>query len=503
MKLISISTDKKVFDTNSGVRERITEYGKIFDELHLIVLTLGAQDQNLKIGHNVFIYPTNSKNRFFYLIDAFRIGRKLIKSPNLKTETVLSVQDPFETGLIGLLLKIIYKLPLQVQVHTDFTNKYFLTHSFLNFVRTPLGIVVLSFADSVRCVSERIVKSIHSLSNNISILPVYTNMRQAVDSKERSKDKTNPIRFLTISRLEKEKDLETAIKAFKKVVLSGIAAEFMIVGDGSQRSSLELLAKNLGLGDKTHFVGWQKNTENYYREADVYLSTSLYEGYGMSVIEAASFGLPCVLSDAGVAGYILKDKKEAFVCKQKEVSNFAKAMIELCFSQELRERMGESARNAVSKQYSMEQYLDLYKDSVHDALHFYYSGQGIFKKNILARYLVAGITGAGTQIGLLYILTDVLGFWYLYSSIISFVIAIVISFILQKLWTFGDKKVRTAHHQFGKYLVVAVCGICINTAFMYILVDIVHIWYILAQIITGAVIAIFNFLMYKFFVFKQ
>ena len=508
MKVISISTDSKIFKEGSAVRQRIVEYGKLFEKLDIVVFSKRDTENELrvtKIAENVFVYPTNSRNKLFYVWDAFLIIRKLIENYKLKIENsgnvVITSQDPFETGIIGLIIKFFYKLPFQVQVHTDFMNRYFITHSVLNFIRFPLGLFVLSFADSVRCVSERVAKSIHTLSHNISVLPVQTELKEReVETGEDSKK----ITFLTVARLEKEKDLGTAIKAFKQAVDNGVEAEFVIVGDGSQRRSLEALAKSLELGDEVKFVGWQKNLEEFYGRAHIYLSTSLYEGYGMSMVEAAQYGLPLVISDAGVAGELFFDKQEAFVLKPKNIRGFIEAMIQLAENADLRDIMGSKAKVAAQNSLvSGEKYLERYQNSVYQAKAHHAQNLNIFKKNILARYLVAGFTGAGTNIGLLYILTDIVGIWYLYSSAMSFVVAVVVSFMLQKFWTFADQNVEKVHHQFARFLGVALFGIIINTACMFFLVDVIGLWYILAQIITGALIAIINFLMYKFLIFNK
>ncbi len=509
MKVIAISTDRKIFDENSAVRQRMVEYGKIFDELHIIVFSqknLELRATSLKLSENVFVYPTNSRNKLFYIWDAFKVGRKIIlNSEFLIHNSVLSSQDPFETGIVGFLLKLVYKLPLQVQLHTDFANKYFISHSILNFIRFPLGLFVLSFADSVRVVSERIERSIHKLSNNVTVLPISSELRLLSDRRNvvNLNDSDN-VKFLTVCRLEKEKDLETAIRAFKTVVDHGIQTEFLIVGDGSERKSLELLAKSLEVGDKVKFIGWQNSLEKFYNEADIYISTSLYEGYGMSMVEAASFGLALVISDTGVAGDLFRNNEESLICKQKDVAGFAAAMFRLVSDRELMMSLGQNAKIAVNKnKIEFAEYLSGYRKSVEDASQFFNSGHGIFKKNILLRYLVAGITGASTQIGLLYIFTDVLYFWYLYSSVFSFLAAIIVSFLLQKFWTFADNKTGQMQNQFFKYIGVAIFGLLINTLSMFVLVDFLDLWYILAQIITGAFIAIINFLMYKFFIFNK
>lgn len=512
MNLISIGTDRKIFEQDSAVQQRIIEYGKIFDQLHVVVFSTNIADlKNIKLAENIFIYPTNSKSKLLYIWDAFLIGKSLsskIRNLNL----VVSTQDPFETGVVGLALKLFCKLPLQVQLHTDFANKYFISHSILNFIRFPLGLFVLSFADSVRVVSERVAKSVHSLAHNVSVLPIYTELKAKSLALRDSKDKRETVGFLTVARLEKEKGLKTAILAFKKVLEildvedpeQSRRTTFTIVGDGSERKALEALVDSLKVGEKVKFIGWQNSLEKFYNEADIYVSTSLYEGYGMSIVEAASFGLALVISDTGVADGLFKNGDAAIVCKQKDVTGFADAMFKLASDRSLRSRLGERAKSvADNHQTNLADYLNKYKQSVIDASQFFNSGHGIFKKNILLRYLVAGIMGASTQIGLLYVFTDILHFWYLYSSVFSFLAAIIVSFLLQKFWTFADNKTEQMQNQFFKYLGVAILGLLINTLSMFVLVDLLGLWYILAQIITGAFIAIMNFLMYKFFIFNK
>ena len=510
MKVISLGMGQNIFEESSAVRQRQIEYGKIFDELHLVVFTPGSPKfENKKLSENVFLYPTKSKSRILYILDFFKIVKNLLNKSN-KRDFVLTVQDPFELGIVGVFIKLIYKLPIQIQIHTDFANKYFIFHSPLNFLRFLISHVTLSFADSVRVVSSRIAKNIQIDPQYLSVLPIIVN--HELRTKNYAKENAEKIVFLTVARLEKEKDLETAIKAFKKVVdkldvedpeLSR-GAEFVIVGDGSQKKSLESKVRNLDIENRVKFVGWQNDLNKFYEEADIYISTSLYEGYGMSVVEAALHGLSLVLSDTGVAGEVFFSNQEALVCKQRNVDDFAKAMLKLVKDFELRVKIGQKARESALKSLiGKEEYLAKYKESLSKSQEHFQKAGNIFKKNILFRYLVSGFTGAGTQIGSLYLFTDILGIWYLYSSIFSFLIAIIISFLLQKLWTFGDREVAGAHHQFMKYVAVAVVGIVTNTCLMYIFVDVAGIWYIFAQIIAGGVIAVFNFLAYKFFVFKK
>jgi len=131
MKVISIGTDRKLFEENSGVRRRAIEYGKFFNELHLIVFTPNNDKfKPQKISDGVFLYPTKSKIRIFFIFDFIKIIRKILKSSR-KNNVVLTCQDPFETGIVGTLIKLFFNIPLHIQVHTDFSHKYFRQSSLL------------------------------------------------------------------------------------------------------------------------------------------------------------------------------------------------------------------------------------------------------------------------------------------------------------------------------------------------------------------------------------
>jgi glycosyltransferase involved in cell wall biosynthesis/putative flippase GtrA len=500
-RVISIGTGQNIFDTESAVRRRMIEYGRLFDELHMIVFSpAGKKLENQKLSENVYLYPSNSKRRAFFLFDYLKIIKGIIREKG-KKDFVVTVQDPFETGVVGLVAKLRYKLPLQVQIHTDFHNKYFILHSPLNFIRFFIAQVTLSFADSVRTVSARVAKSVGSLCENVDVLPVYTGV-QSVNRKTQNKE-SGLVKFLTVARLEKEKDISTIIRAFAEVVKKEIDAELVIVGDGSQKNKLVELSKILNLESRIKLVGWSNNASEYYASADIYVSSSLYEGYGMSVVEAAQYGLPLVLSETGVAGEIFQNGEEAFVCKQKDVAGFADAFKNLVLNSDLRFEMGEKARKATELiKIEHEEYLRRYKELVSKAKEYFELGHGIFRRNILLRYLVAGITAASSNILLFYLFTYPLDIWYLYSSVIAYFLSFFLSFALQKFWTFRDKSVDKVHHQFIKYGAVALIGVGVNSLCMFFFVDILNIWPILAQVMTGAIIAVFNFFAYKTFIFK-
>ena len=121
----------------------------------------------------------------------------------------------------------------------------------------------------------------------------------------------------------------------------------------------------------------------------------------------------------------------------------------------------------------------------------------------ITRYIISGGTAAAFNLGILYLLTNYLAVWYLSSAVLAYIISFFISFFLQKLWTFRDNSTERIHKQLAIYFMIALFGLGFNTLLMYCLVDILHIWYMLAQVIIGFILAFFNFLFYRSFVFDQ
>ncbi|MDZ7587444.1 MAG: GtrA family protein [Patescibacteria group bacterium] len=120
----------------------------------------------------------------------------------------------------------------------------------------------------------------------------------------------------------------------------------------------------------------------------------------------------------------------------------------------------------------------------------------------IIRYIISGGTAAAVNLGALYILTDRLGWWYLFSSIAAFGLAFIVSFTLQKFWTFKEKSFHTAPKQLTLYFLVITVNLLINTALMYFMVDIINLPYLLGQVIVGGLIAFGSFFVYRHLIFR-
>jgi len=100
---------------------------------------------------------------------------------------------------------------------------------------------------------------------------------------------------LILARLEAEKGVDIAIRAAAAIP----EIDLVIAGEGSCRATLETTARELGIADRVHFLGYRTDPATLLVNADVFVLSSLVEGFPLSVVEAMAAGVPVVASDIG------------------------------------------------------------------------------------------------------------------------------------------------------------------------------------------------------------
>ena len=305
-----ISTDRQIFEEGSAVRARQAAYAKDWDEVHIIVFSLlPASSSEAVVSPNCWAYSTRSRSKLFYPFDAIKLGRFIIEKRGI---TEMTCQDASLTAMAGLSLKKRFGLPLEIQIHEDIGSPNY-PFTVTNKIRKALALSYVRKADMVRVVSERIktylVESVGIEASKIAVRPIAVDIDMIKNApiipgadlhvKYPQFDRI----ILAASRLEKEKGVALAIRAFGEAVRKLPKAGLVVVGRGSQRGKLESAAAQLGLTRSVVFEPWadRATLTSYYKTADLFLNASLFEGYGMAIVEALAVGCPVVSTDVGVA----------------------------------------------------------------------------------------------------------------------------------------------------------------------------------------------------------
>ena len=198
-------------------------------------------------------------------------------------------------------------VPLQLQVHTDLFSPLYAAASLGNALRAVFSRFLLRRASCVRAVSPFVRQELEKLhtATELSTLSVYID-EQAIHDATPIDLRSNHPQFETIlivvARLEKEKRIQSILRAMKTIAKEIPRAGLFIAGDGRERASLERYAKELGIQKSVVFLGYRSDAFGLYKTADLMLAaTAPYEGYGAATVEALSAGCPVVSLDVGVA----------------------------------------------------------------------------------------------------------------------------------------------------------------------------------------------------------
>jgi glycosyltransferase involved in cell wall biosynthesis len=171
-----------------------------------------------------------------------------------------------------------------------------------------------------------------------------------------------PAGLLFVGRVVYQKGLDLLLTSLAE--LRNLQWDLQIVGDGPRVERLRMQAKDLGIGERVNFPGWQSRQmlPNTYQKANLFVYPSRHEGMPNAVLEAMASGLPVVASR--IAGNEELVNEDTGVLVESEDVTALKSVLEKLISDpDLCERMGKAARNRVEREYSWrkvaQSYLDL------------------------------------------------------------------------------------------------------------------------------------------------
>ncbi len=111
----------------------------------------------------------------------------------------------------------------------------------------------------------------------------------------------------------------------------------------------------------------------------------------------------------------------------------------------------------------------------------------------IMRFGVVGVISFLVDYGILYVLTEKANIYYLLSAGISFTVSVVINYLLSMSWVFKSNKKRGKKEEFIIFIVLSLGGLLLNQVMMYVFVDYMNVYYLLAKIVATAIVMIYNF----------
>jgi glycogen synthase len=255
------------------------------------------------------------------------------------------------SGPVAWLLKKLFRIPYIVSLRGgdvpgfrpyDFRLYHRLAAPFLRVIWRNAAAVVAN--------SGGLRQMAHAFDPRFEI-PVIPNGIDLDLYKTEGRDWTSP-RLLSAGRIVHQKGLDLAMRALGG--LKDLHWEWHIAGDGPQRPVLQSLARELGIEDHVHFLGWQSREQlmQCYRQANMFVFPSRHEGMPNALLEAMASGLPVVASCIAGNEELVVEGETGYLVPSEDMEALQTALKKLLSDPASREQMGNASRQYVEANYS-------------------------------------------------------------------------------------------------------------------------------------------------------
>lgn len=317
------------------------------------------------------VKPKDSENSFYTA--ALQLAERYAILPGLAAQAALAAEHVIHLGvdhihahfateaaIVALLVSKLTDIPFTFTAHAYDIYMPDITGETYPGQRVKL---LVENATKVITVSEFNRNHILSITDR-SFAPKLEVVHCGIDLerfKKSAREVSEHVTFLSVGRLISKKGHEYLLRAFK-LLLETCDARLRIVGEGELLTSLKALALELDIADRVTFLGALSSYDVLHEllNADVFVLHSLVgndgnkEGIPVSIMEACATGLPVVSTrHAGIPELIIEGVS-GFLVEEKDCDSFAKAMLTLALSPEIRGRLGLAGHSLVAESFNLQ-----------------------------------------------------------------------------------------------------------------------------------------------------
>ena len=302
---------------------------------------------------------------------SFKILRRLLS----KNYDVINTQTRFFiTSFLGLIFAKLKKTPL---VHTEHGARHSIVpNKVIDLISRAydhsIGALIVKSASRNIGVSEAACEFLKHLGAT-TIQLVHDGIDTTIFKKKEDTNygqkldiRNDAVVITFVGRLIYAKGVQDLISAFAKIKDTDPEVKLLIVGDGPYRANLENLAYQTDCASSILFLGQKNQNEviDVLSATDIFVNPSYSEGLGISVMEAASIGLPIIATDVGGTREIITTDKTGILIKARDVGQLVEELGRLRANAELRKKLGGNARILAERKFNWDkitgEYIKLY-----------------------------------------------------------------------------------------------------------------------------------------------
>ena len=335
---------EKFFGLGKGVKQYVLARGKPF---HVE-----------KWNTEFYLFPPSFLFYPFY----FALGFYLCIAKNIDT---IVAQSPLIEGFTASLFKKLLKKELIVEIHGDWIEGPFLSKkrnfAFLQRKLVPvLAKVSFRSADKIKGVANCLIEEAKKVASDKDyfLFPTFTDLNIFLNEKNKRFDNF----ILFVGHLEKVKGVKYLIRAFSEIEKEFPDFKLVIIGQGSEKQKLELMANHLGVKDKVEFKGKLslKETKDIMKDCYCLVLPSLSEGLPRVLMEAMALEKPIIGSRVAGIPDLIKDNENGFLFEKSNLNELVKKLRVLLNNRDLAIKMGQKGKKIIENKFSNEKYIENY-----------------------------------------------------------------------------------------------------------------------------------------------
>ena len=181
-----------------------------------------------------------------------------------------------------------------------------------------------------------------------------------VEARRRLGVASNILTICAVSRFDPVKDLPTLLRAFARVVSSGVRAELYLVGDGPERPQLLQVIGERSLQDSVRLLGWRDDVDSLLPGIDVFVNSSISEGISLTLLEAMAAALPVVATGVGGTPVVVIEGETGHLVPSRDPNRLGDAIADLLRDPGRRRVFGDAGRARFEARFTLEQMIDQY-----------------------------------------------------------------------------------------------------------------------------------------------
>ena len=281
---------------------------------------------------------------------------KGIKLCKLNHYDVINAHFVIPSGPTGIILSKIFKIPIVMSIiggdiydpsKKTSPHKHIILRKIITWLLNKSNEITAISHDTKQNANEYYspLKEITVISLGFVIPEFEKTTRNELGLSE------NDVILISVGRLVKRKGYEYAIQAVSKLHHKNV--KYLIIGDGPEENDLKSLAKSLEVEDKIDFLGFVSEDKKfqYLSVSDIYVLSSLHEGFGICLLEAMYCGLPIISTDNGGQTDFLITRENALMVPIEDSEAIANQIVNLMNDKILRYNMSKNNTKDIKKYY--------------------------------------------------------------------------------------------------------------------------------------------------------